>query len=124
MCTYQMTHWKHGDIIKNGVIIAHSNLSKKRVTKKGTMPKRQLKEFFGHSWSQSKPVPNIVTNLIIDGVEHTVTLIADANGSVCDIKGLNSESHYDEKLNYVPSDYEYAMNILRGRPVNLYKQQD
>lgn len=113
MCTYQMTHWK-----------TKENMShKKRHQKKGVMSKKQEKAFFGHNFGNvQSTVGKVRTTLTIDDEEHHVTLYPDKNGNICDISGLNKDNGcYDKELGEIPSDYNYAMNILRGQAITLWK---
>lgn len=106
-----MTHWK------NSTNASH----KKKHQKKDVMSKKQLKAFFGHSFDRPKLPSPVKTVLTLDDIEWDVTLIPDKNGNIQEIIGLPETDGYVTKEESVPSTHDYAMNLLRGQAVELYR---
>lgn len=106
-----MTHWRTKENVSH----------KKKRQKKDVMSKKEERFFFGHCFGNVQSISKVNTVLTIDNNDYNVTLYPDKNGNICDIAGLNRQNgRYDKQLNPVPSDYTYAMNMLRGQAVQLY----
>lgn len=94
-----MSHWK----------TAENKSQKKRHKRKGVMTKKQLKEFFGHTFSPldtTKPVMYSITLGKTDEEKSTkYDIYFDKNNQLCDI------------IPETPQSHEF-LNMFRGNPLD------